>query len=347
MDAFFRRDYDLSIISDCKSWVAPDVAFARLHTIPTLNKANFLARFVPNTLRIFKILKDINPDLVHLHVQHVYSLAVIPSGYPFLLTSWGAEVLSLPHANDLVRSLARIATAKAHTVIVDAHCLKQIWLAMGVPKSKVKVIPFGVDLNTFNPTVDGSSIRRNLGISKDDTVVISTRALDNNHYNVECLVKAIPLVLKGCPNTKIILKGAGPLRTYLQDLARKLKISDHVRFVGLTPHYQVAQYLAAADIYVSTPFIDTTSVSLLEAMACKLPPITTDIEGNREWITDGDNGLLYPPKDSTTLAEKILQLINNEITRRRFGERSYQLVKQRASWEDCVNKMEAIYQSML
>lgn len=347
MEAFSHRDYDLSIISDCKSWVAPNLPFAELRTIPTLNKANFFQRFVPNTLRIFKILKTINPDFVHLHVQHAYSFAIIPSRYPFLLTSWGAEVLSLPHTSELARTVARITTTKAHVIIVDAHCLRQIWLAMGVPESKIKVIPFGVDLSTFNPKVEGSSVRKILRIEKADTAIISTRALDNNHYNIECLVRAIPLVVKRCPNAKFILKGAGPLKAYLQNLVQKLDVSDHVRFVGITPHHEVAQYLAAADIYVSTPFIDTTSVSLLEAMACKLPPITTDIAGNREWITDGENGLLYPPKDSTTLAEKIIQLIDNETARRRFGERCFQIVKERASWEDCVNKMEAVYQSML
>ncbi len=347
MEAFSSRGYSLSLITDCSAWVAPVILFAKLYNIPTLNKINLPRRFAPNTVRITKILKEINPNLVHLHVQHLYGFALIRSGYPFLLTSWGAEVLSLPRTSLFGKSIARLVTSRACFVTVDANCLKNIWLDLGVPESKIKVIPFGVNLGTFNPDVEGSTVRRNLGIEKDDTAIISTRALDNNHYNVECLVRAIPLVVKRCQSAKFILKGAGPLKAYLQHLVKKLNVSDHVRFVGLTPHHEVAQYLAAADIYVSTPFIDTTSVSLLEAMACKLPPITTDIEGNREWITDGENGLLYPPKDSTILAEKIIQLINNETTRRRFGERCFQIVKERASWEDCVNKMEAIYQSML
>jgi len=298
-------------------------------------------------MRIVKILKEINPDFVHLHVQHLYSFAIIQSGYPFLLTSWGAEVLSLPSDNILIKSIAKIAATRAHFIIVDAYCLKKIWIKMGIQESKIKVIPFGVDLSIFNPNVKGSSIRKNLGIEKDETVIISTRALDNNHYNIECLIRAVPLVLKRCQNAKFILKGAGPLKTYLQHLVYELNVSDHVRFVGLTPHHEIAQYLVAADIYVSTPFIDTTSVSLLEAMACGLPPIVTDIAGNREWINDEVNGLLFPPKDSIALSEKIIHLIENENTRRRFGERCLQIVKKRASWEACVNKMAAIYQSLI
>lgn len=347
MEAFFRRGYSLSLITDCKAWVAPDVRFARVHTIPTLRKTNLLRRFVPNTMGVIKILKEISPNLVHLHVQHLYGFAIIPSGYPFLLTSWGAEVLSLPRTNMLLKSIAKITATRARFVTVDAYCLKKIWIKMGIQESKIKVIPFGVDLSIFNPNVKGSTVRKNLMIGKDDIVIISTRALDNNHYNIECLIKAIPVVLKRCQNAKFILKGTGPLKTYLQNLVKKLNVSNDVRFIGLTPYNEMAQYLAAADIYVSTPFIDTTSVSLLEAMACGLPPIVTDIAGNKEWIKDEVNGLLFPPKNSRALSEKIIQLIKNKNTRRQFGERCFQIVKKRASWEACVNKMEAIYQSLL
>jgi len=347
MEAFYRRGYDLSIITDCKAWVAPSVGFAQVHSLPTLRKTNFPQRFVPNTLRIIKILKELDPSLVHLHVQHLYSFAIIQSRYPFILTSWGAEVLSLPNTNILDKSIAKIAASRARSVTVDAHCLKEIWTKMGIPENKIQVIPFGVNLSVFNPNVEGSSIRRRLRIGNDDIVIISTRALENDHYNIECLVMAIPLVLKRHQNVIFIIKGSGPLKAYLENLIDKLNISDSVRFVGLTPHHEVAQYLAAADIYVSTPFIDTTSVSLLEAMACGLPPIVTDIAGNREWIKDEVNGLLYPPKNSMALAEKITQLIENEDLRRRFGKDCFQIVKRKASWETCVDKMEAIYQSLL
>jgi len=347
MEAFFHRGYDLSIITDSRAWIAPDVELAQVYTLPTLRKTNFPRRFVPNTLRIIKILKEIHPKLVHLHVQHLYGLALIQSGYPFLLTSWGAEVLSLPSTNIVNKSIAKIAAKRARFVTVDAYCLKKIWIKMGVPENKIKVIPFGVDLSIFNPNVKESSIRRNLGIRKDDIVIISTRGFYNDHYNIECLIRAIPFILKKCHNTKFILKGAGPLKAYLHKMVNKLNVSDHVRFIGLTPYHEMAQYLAAADIYVSTSFIDSTSVSLLEAMACGVSPIVTDIAGNREWIKDGVNGLLFPPKNSIALSEKIIQLINNENTRRQFSERGFKIVKQRASWKDCVNKMEAIYKSLL
>jgi len=152
--------------------------------------------------------------------------------------------------------------------------------------------------------------------------------------------------LKAYSNVKFIIKGSGPLEGYLGNLTKRLGISEYVRFVGLVPHSEMAKYLAAADIYVSTCFVDTTSVSLLEAMACGLAPIVTDIPGNRDWIKNSENGLLFPPKNPTALAEKAIQLIENEDLRKSFGKNCFQIVKQKASWKDCVSKMERIYRSL-
>lgn len=298
-------------------------------------------------LKAFKILKGINPDFVHLHVDHQYSLVSALSGFPFMLTSWGLEVQTLPYASFVQKSLARIAALKARAITVDANFLKEIWVSMGIPEHKIKVIPFGVDTDRFNPDVDGSAIRQELHIEKTDVVIISTRPFYNNeHYNVECLIRAIPTVVKGHENVKFIIKGVGPLESYLKQLAEKLNVSKYTRFVGLVPYDDLGRYLCASDIYISTCFVDSTSVSLLEAMACGLPPVVTNIAGNREWVKDGENGFLFPPKSSTALAEKATRLIDDNQLRKRFGERCIPIIQRRATWERSVSEMEAVYRSI-
>jgi glycosyltransferase involved in cell wall biosynthesis len=314
--------------------------------LPLLTRRNFASNYLPNLQKIARILREINPDLVHIQAEYYYSPAVILSGKRFILTSWGIEVLNLPNENAALKAIARITAKKSIKITVDANVLAEIWTRMGVSRNKVEVIPFGVDLNIFNPKVNGSEIRRRLKIREDDIVLISTRALFNHHYNVESFVQAIPLILESNSHVKFIIKGSGPLEGYLQSLANALGISEYVRFVRLVPHHEVANYLAAADIYVSTCFIDTTSVSLLEAMACGLAPIATDIVGNREWIVNGKNGFLFQPRNPKALAEKAIQLIENADLRRRFGEGCFELVKQKASWQDCVARMERIYESL-
>jgi glycosyltransferase involved in cell wall biosynthesis len=337
----------MSIIADSHTWVAPNPQSIPVYILPPLTRTNFPSQYIPSLHMIIRILKNIEPDFVHLHAQNYYSPAIILSGKQYILTSWGTEVLALPKENIIIKILAKATAAKASKVTVDANCLREIWMRLGVSKNKVEVIPFGVDLKIFNPQVDGSEIRERLEIQNDDIALISTRALHNHHYNIECFVKAIPPILKAYSKTKFIIKGSGPLEGYLRNLAKKLDVSEYIRFVGLVPHAEIAKYLAAADIYVSTCFVDTTSVSLLEAMACGLAPIVTDIPGNREWIANGENGLLFPPKNPMALAEKAIQLIKNEDLRKSFGKKCFQIVKQKASWEDCVSKMERIYRSLL
>lgn len=348
MEAFRQRGYNISLITDSSAWIAPKTNMFRVYKLPKLTWINSSWLLAPNILIIMAFLKKIKPDLVHLHVHHHYSLPIILSGFPFMLTTWGNEVLQLPHANWILKTLARYAGRNARKITVDARCVKKVWIELGVPEKKIEIIFFGVDTSAFNPNINGQDVRKRLELGKNDIVAISTRAFyENPPYNVECLIRAIPLVLKRHRTIKFIIKGTGPLENHLKSLTRELDVSRYIRFVGLMPHYEVAQYLNAADIYVSTCYIDSTSVSLLEAMACGLPPIVTDIVGNREWIKNGVNGFLFPPKNPKALAEKIIELIENEPLRKRFGERCLQIIKRKATWKESLINMEAIYKSLL
>lgn len=350
MEAFSNKEYDISLIADFRGWAAPEMPPYPTYSLPMLNRGNFLWRFIPNTTKMVTILKRVDPDFVHLHEQHHYMPAIVLSSLPFMLSSWGNEVLRLPYSNMRARiekSLAKIAATKACVITVDAQCLKEIWIGLGIPETKIEVIPFGVDVKLFNPDVDGQSIREEFKINKKDIVVTSTRPFHNHHYNVECLIKAIPSIIKTCENVKFIIKGSGPLEKYLKNLAKKLGVIEHVHFSGLVPYNKIPEFLCAADIYVSTCFVDSTSVSLLEAMACKLAPVVTDIPGNREWIRDGVNGFLFPPRNKAVLAEKIFYLAENQKLRETFGRRCVDTVKKRATWEYCVSKMQAIYETLL
>jgi len=346
MKAFAQKGYNISLVTDSRTWITPNNLSIPVHTMPILNRKNILQRIVPNTLRLVRILKQVNPDIVHLHVQHQYSPAILFSRLPYILTSWGKEVLTISHADPAWFCLARITALKAKKVTVDAKCLKNIWINMQVPGEKIEVIPFGVDTKRFNPNIDGSAIRKKLHIDKENKVVISTRPFYSD-YNISCLIRAIPLVLAKHKNVKFIVKGTGPLENHLKSLAERLNVSSSVRFVGIVPYNEVPKYLSAADIYVSTCLIDSTSVSLLEAMACGLAPVVTNIPGNREWIDNEKNGILFPPTNYKALAEKLIQLIEDKRLRETFGRKCVKIVKERAMWEECVSKMETIYKSLL
>jgi glycosyltransferase involved in cell wall biosynthesis len=346
IEAFQKKGYNVSLITDVQTWFAQKPRNVPIYVLPTLGIYNVHRRLIPNYISITKILKQIKPDLVHLHMQHHYAPAVYLSRMPYILHSWGLEVLELPQMSIFRRVLAKQVAMKAHKIIVDAKCMKQIWKNTGIPENKVEVIPFGVDTKLFNPNTNGNQIRKKLRIQKEDITIVSTRPFFN-HYNVDCLVKAIPIIIDKHENVVFIIKGRGPLEGNIRKLAKKLRVDQYIRFTYLVPYHRLPQYLATANIYVSTSFIDSTSVSLLEAMACGLPAVVTDISGNREWIENGKNGLLFHPRNPKALADKLIQLIEDKRLRENFGRKCLQIVRERATWEDCVSKMETIYKSLM
>ena len=177
-------------------------------------------------------------------------------------------------------------------------------------------------------------------------MVISTRRL-NPIYNLEMLIRAIPLVREQVPQARFIIVGDGAQKEHLESLATSLGVSENVKFIGWVPHDELPNYLASADVYVSTSVSDGASVSLQESMACELPPVVTDLPANREWIKDGENGFIVPIDDPQALAERIAYLIENKEVRDRFAKEGRKIIKERADYEKEMSKMEKVYQEQV
>ena len=104
----------------------------------------------------------------------------------------------------------------------------------------------------------------------------------------------------------------------------------------------MADYLHASDVYVSTSLSDGTSASLLEAMTLKVPPVVTEIQGNKEWITDAQNGYLVPVNDVRSLSEKIILLIRDKEMRKALGENARATVEEKANWRTSTQAFDSL-----
>ena len=177
-------------------------------------------------------------------------------------------------------------------------------------------------------------------------VVFSNRSLDSG-YNVSLLIKAVPLVLKVISNVKFIIAETGAEKDRIEELAKILDIQKHTEFIGKIPREDMPQYLVSSTVFVSTSPREGASVSLLEAMACGTFPIVTDIPANREWIKNGENGLLFPVNDEKILASQIIRAINDKSLRENAKEVNIGIIKQRALWRNNIKKIEEYYERLL
>jgi len=209
----------------------------------------------------------------------------------------------------------------------------------------MRVIPWGVGLDLFRPDPETRlATRQELGW-EHCSVIIMTRNF-YSIYGVSFFLESLPAIFDAEPSARVLLIGKGPLEPALRQLVRKLGIGDKVRFLGEVPNAEMPRYLNSADIYVSSSLSDSTSVSLLEAMACGLPAVVTDVEANLEWIEDGVNGLVVPQQDSKRLGEAIMSLIKDERGRSEMSQRNIVKVRKRANWNLNFSSVEELYRKL-
>lgn len=294
--------------------------------------------------QVRRLVKKIRPDVLDAHFITINGyLGAISGFHPLLLTAWGSDVLIAPKRNLVHRFLTKRVLKRADCVICWSSGLKEEALKLGAAPDKIEVAFIGVDTEKFSPKQGDRSFLQKSGISTfNSPIIMSTRNL-NPIYDVETLIRAIPLVLEEEPEASFFITGEGEQKNYLENLAQELGVKDRTKFVGWISYDKLPQYLASADVYVSTSLSDGTSQSLLEAMACRLAPVVTDIGANQQWVRDGENGFLFPPKDSRILATKIVSLIASEEKRAAFGQVSRKMVVERASYEREMAKVEDIY----
>ena len=314
---------------------------------PRIRIINYLVNSIPLMLQFKRLIKNINPDIIHAHsIMDTTLLGVVSGFHPFVVTPWGSDVLIVPKQSKFSRWMVRYVLKKVDLIACDGEHMMEPLIELGAEPQKIKLTYFGVDTQKFKPGQKNERLRKELGILNSPTI-ISLRRL-NPIYDIESLIKAVPLVLKEVPEAKFLLVEKGSQEAQLRQLAKSLGVSDSVKFAGLVPHDELPQYLASADIYVSTSLSDAgLAASTAEAMACGLPVIITDFGDNRKWVEDGVNGFVIPLRAPEVLASKIIYLLQNEDSRKKFGQANHQMIEERDNWEKEMGKMGKLYEELI
>jgi len=312
--------------------------------MPSIWPLSQYASFVYWCLQVRQFVNKIKPDIIDGHFVTTYGFLAACTGFhPLIVTAWGSDVLIAPKKNPIYNFTTKYAMKRANIIVCTGPIVKQEISKLGIDSNKIHMIVIGgVDKEKFHPAARDEALMKRLGIGPNEPVIISTRALAPI-YNVITLVKAAPIILSEFPATKFIIIGKGKQENRLRKLAVTLGILGNVIFMGWVNHDKLPSYLSSSDIYISTSVSDGTSNSLLEAMACKLAPVVSDIPANRQWIKESENGFFFPISDHITMAKKVIRLLGNSETRKIFGSRSRRIVELNADPETEMQKLENIY----
>lgn len=182
----------------------------------------------------------------------------------------------------------------------------------------------GVGVSTqryhLHSTEEEMQLRRRENLSANDFVVLCTGELNGNK-DQQTLIHAAQLCRDKIPELKVLLAGNGPLKDSLQELIQKNSAEEQIRLLGYRTDLE--QVVPTADVIVSCSHREGLGLNLIEGMLCGKPVIAAENRGHRELVAEGVTGFLFPPGDSTALAEKLVKL-HAEKMQKELGAAGYQ-----------------------
>jgi phenylacetate-CoA ligase len=161
--------------------------------------------------------------------------------------------------------------------------------------------------------------------------------------NLGLLVDAIAIIRNGGTPVHLVIVGDGPEAAALKQRAANLDLGDTVTFIGYLPQRDTPPAYRAADVFALSSDFDNSPNVVLEAMACGLPIVTTDVGGVREFVADGAGGTVVPPKDASALAAALETYLRSPDAARGAGDYNRRRATTEFSWRASAQRLLDVY----
>lgn len=342
VNALAERGLDVHLFSlhEFSAGISSQVQTVRLPIPPP-------AGYFANSWFLNRHLRRLRPDLLHSHYASGYgTLGRLARHRPKLLSVWGSDVYSFPDESRLHRKLLAANLRSADQVCSTSHAMAQQAQRICPEIRDIVITPFGVDVRRFAPAdVHCGS----------ETIVIGTVKSLAATYGIDLLIRGFADCRRrfresGHPlSSRLRLKiaGRGPDRARLERLARKCGVADATEFLGAISHDEVPSQLNSFDIFVAVSRSESFGVSVIEASACELPVVVSDVGGLPEVVVDGETGFVIAPENPPALAAALEELILNPELRSAMGAAGRRFVVKNYDWAENVARMESVYERLL
>ena len=292
-------------------------------------------------VKAFAQIRRINPDIVH--AQRFYReglaafLAKVLLKKRYCIWCQGADIYLSWRFKGIA---SKLFLKRVNAVISLTQNMKD--KIHEISNRNAFVIPNGIDLSRFGGLSHQDT--DTLAVNGERTILFVGRL--HPLKGVNYLIEAMSAIIRKNPKVKLLLVGDGEERQNLGNLVIDQGLSKCVTFIGQIPNEKVSQYMAASDVFVLPSLSEGFGVVNLEAMACGLPIVATNVGGIPEIVKDGENGFLVEPENSVEIAEKVLMLLENDDLRRQISQNNLHKIRN-YSWEAAVDKLEKVYQGVL
>ena len=314
------------------------IAFAELEGLRSRSILSKLI-YLKQRKKIKEVYKAFKPDIVHAHYATSYGmLGSLLKHKPYLISVWGSDVFEFPQASFINKIILKRNLSKATRLFSTSKI-------MGLEtkkytNKKVETVPFGVDITKFHPVPQ----------KKESTIITLgiIKTLELN-YGINYLLDAFKLIISKYDTIKfkLTIAGDGSQKEALKKQVHELNIEDLVDFKGQINQTEVADCFNQMDIAIIASLAESFGVSAVEAAACGIPVVATNVGGLPEVVLDGKTGLLCPSKNPQALANQISKLIEDSDLRKKMGKEARKFVVKNYNWEKNVDLMMTHYQSIM
>lgn len=347
---FTKRNIDVSIVcySDKKNEEMDKNDNFKI--VRVLRKSFFLSRYLAYFLNLFKLARKCDV---------VYAQGPLGAGFPALavaktlrkkfivkvvgdyaweqgVNQFGVKDLieefqtkKYDAKTERIRKIQKFVVRKADKVITPSEFLKKIVMGWGVKEGKIRVI-----YNAGPDTKEISDIVPRPGLEGD--ILISAGRLEP-WKGMMALVEIMPDLLRENADFRLFIAGDGPLTENLKSKIQNLNLQDKVVLAGRVPHDELMSYFKASMIFILNTGYEGLPHITLEAMACGLPVITTNVCGNPEVVQNNYNGLLVEYNNKKQLKDAILKIWENRSLKEEFIKNGKKVLE-KFTREEMINK---------
>jgi glycosyltransferase involved in cell wall biosynthesis len=310
---------------------------------------------IPQVSSLTTFLETIKSnDLIHVHGHPYLSsflAAKIAKRYskPLVLTQHNTFIEynniwdTAERLNDLV--IGKQVLNEADKIIAVSNATRNYILSLGADPEKIEVVHNGVDLDRFKPLSEiKGEMRKKLGIPEDAIVVLTVRRLVYKN-GIDTLLESAALVVKKNPLLVFVVVGKGPDFEEVKERMAHLGIQRNFRVTGFVSDKDLPLYYNVADLFaLPSKSGEGLPLVVLEAMACGLPVIATNVGGTSEVMSEA-YGKLVPPNSPESLAEAVIEFSHKDLAM--LKKKSRMMMEQKYSWDKNVDKLGEIYEELI
>lgn len=237
-------------------------------------------------------------------------------------------------------------TYESTEVIVNSNYMKnELQRLFGLPYEKINVVPNGVNLNLYNGVERDYDFRRQYAADNEKIILYVGRLVYEK--GIQNLIAAMPKVLNGYHDSKLIIAGKGGMIDELRDEVRRLGIENKVYFTGYLNLNQVTKMYKCADVAVFPSTYEPFGVVALEGMLSGTPVVVSDVGGLNEIVQHRENGMKSYAGNPNSIADSILELLYNPGLCAEVSRNAKAKVKAQYNWTKIAQDTHFIYQKAI